>query len=261
MDRPSDLGRTLAVRLKPGRASRTDKNFKLWRDKDALAAGEHWKRKLKAAVSESVFFIQIVSPSAINSSFCRFELDSFIERERKLGRDDLVFPLLYVSVPELDDERKGDDAVLSIIADRQYLDWRHIRHQNVNSTEVMQTVEQFCSTVAKKLREPWTPPEGHKVVEEKERARPGDGRASQDQERRSTVKSEIGSVTASSEGTVAQQVKRKAEQTFNPDHKLKTERHDYSAGAKLRKISALLGLMLIGVVIFAFIFAFIFGRL
>src|SRR5262249_3883728 len=41
-------------------------NFKLWRDKDALAKGEHWKEKLKEAVSESVFFIQMVTPSALN---------------------------------------------------------------------------------------------------------------------------------------------------------------------------------------------------
>ncbi len=37
---------------------RTDKNFKLWRDKDALAAGEHWKEKLKEAVSEFVFLFR-----------------------------------------------------------------------------------------------------------------------------------------------------------------------------------------------------------
>src|SRR3984893_9197329 len=81
---------------------RTDKNFKLWRDKDALAAGEQWKEKLKEAVSESVFFIQMVTPSAGNSGVFRFEFESFIERERELARSDLVFPILYVSVPELD---------------------------------------------------------------------------------------------------------------------------------------------------------------
>jgi hypothetical protein len=69
---------------------RTDKNFKLWRDKDALAAGEQWKEKLKAAVSESVFFIQMVSPSTLNSPYCRFEFESFLQREKELGRDDLV---------------------------------------------------------------------------------------------------------------------------------------------------------------------------
>jgi len=138
---------------------RTERTFKLWRDKDALAAGDHWKGKLKASVSESVFFILIVSPSAVNSNFCRFEFDSFVEREKELGRDDLVFPVLYVSVPELEDNRKEADPVLSTIANRQYVDWRHIRHRDVNSSEVKLTVEQFCSIISKKLRAPWTSPE------------------------------------------------------------------------------------------------------
>jgi hypothetical protein len=99
---------------------RTTENFKLWRDKDALAAGEHWKDKLKEAVSESAFFIQMVTPSAVKSSFCRFELDSFLEREKELDRKDVVFPIIYISVPELSDKRKDNDEVLSIISDREY---------------------------------------------------------------------------------------------------------------------------------------------
>src|SRR5262245_32170031 len=62
---------------------RNAENFKLWRDKDALAAGVNWKDKLNEAVSESVFFITMVSPSALNSPFCRYEFESFLERERE----------------------------------------------------------------------------------------------------------------------------------------------------------------------------------
>jgi hypothetical protein len=97
----------------------------------------------------------MVTPSAVNSDFCRFEFDSFIEREKQLGRTDLVFPILYVSVPELDAKPAITDPVISILKDRQREDWRSIRHRDVNSTEVKQTVEQFCSTISKKLRLPW----------------------------------------------------------------------------------------------------------
>jgi hypothetical protein len=142
----------------------------LWRDKDALAAGEHWKVKLKEAVAESAFFMQMVSPSAVKSPFCRFELDSFMEREKELGRDDLIFPILYISVPELDDKRKDDDPVLSVISEREYVDWRKIRHAPVNSPEVRQTVEQFCNTIAKKLRQPRLSPEDRKRLEEDDAA-------------------------------------------------------------------------------------------
>jgi F-box protein 11 len=100
-----------------GQLGRTRENFRLWRDKDALAVGEHWKAKLQEAVSESVFFITMVTPSAVKSSFCRFEFESFVERERALDRDDLVFPILYITVPELEDERKETDPVVSIIVE------------------------------------------------------------------------------------------------------------------------------------------------
>jgi hypothetical protein len=143
---------------------RNDQNFKLWRDKDALAAGEHWKEKLKEAVSEAAFFIQLVTPSAVNSGFCRFEFDSFLEREKELGRNDLVFPILYISVPDLE-AATADDAVISIVKDRQFVDWRPIRHYDVNSREVKQTVEQFCSTVSRKLRLPWLSPEERREAE------------------------------------------------------------------------------------------------
>src|SRR6516162_4586743 len=109
---------------------RNNENFKLWRDKDALAAGEQWKQKLKEAVSESVFFIQMVTPSAINSGFCRFEFESFLQREKEIGRSDLVFPILYISVPESD--VATTDAVISIVKERQYEDWRPIRYFDVN---------------------------------------------------------------------------------------------------------------------------------
>jgi TIR domain/YARHG domain len=151
---------------------RTSQNFKLWRDKDALSAGEHWKSKLKEAVAESAFFIQMVSPSAVKSPYCRFELESFLEREKELKRDDLFFPILYISVPELNDGRKDNDEVLSIISEREYADWRKIRHGSVNSPEVRQTVEQFCNTIAKKLRDPWNAPEEQDRVEEQDAGNP-----------------------------------------------------------------------------------------
>jgi hypothetical protein len=162
----------LANRIYPelrAQLGRTDKDFKLWGDKDALAVGEHWKEKLKEAVSESVFFVMMVSPSALNSPFCKFEFETFIERERELGRADLVFPILYILVSDLEVNQTATDAVISIVKNRHYVDWRSIRHRDVNSTEVKVTVEQFCSVIAKKLRTPWISPEKRREIAEQKR--------------------------------------------------------------------------------------------
>jgi len=149
---------------------RNAENFKLWRDKDALAAGVNWKDKLNEAVSESVFFIAMVSPSALNSPFCRYEFERFLERERELGRDDLVFPVLYISVPELEQKNRTEtDAFITIVKDREYVDWRGIRHRTKDAQEVKETVEQFCNHVVRALRKKWLSPEEREQIETERR--------------------------------------------------------------------------------------------
>src|SRR5262249_6055664 len=145
-----------------GQLGRSMKTFRLWQDKEAIAAGKLWEAELKMAVGQAVFFIPIVTPTAVRSQYCRFEFDAFLAREAELGRDDLVFPILYIKVPELDDEaRQKSDPIVSIIAKRQYLDWRDLRHRDVHSTEVKAAVERFCSQICDALRRTRAmPPEG-----------------------------------------------------------------------------------------------------
>ena len=47
------------LRLQLGR---TRKDFRLWQDKVAIAHGELWEGTIKKGISESVFFIPIITP-------------------------------------------------------------------------------------------------------------------------------------------------------------------------------------------------------
>jgi hypothetical protein len=97
---------------------RSTKTFRLWQDKEAIASGKLWESEIKTAVWQSVFFMPIITPTAIKSPYCKFELDAFLAREAELGRDDLVFPILYIRVPALEDSaRQKSDPVLSIISE------------------------------------------------------------------------------------------------------------------------------------------------
>ena len=91
-----------------GQLGRTAKTFRLWQDKEAIPSGTLWESEIKNAAAQSVFFIPIITPTVVASPYCRFELESFLAREAALGRDDLVFPILYIDVPGLEDaaERK-----------------------------------------------------------------------------------------------------------------------------------------------------------
>jgi formylglycine-generating enzyme required for sulfatase activity len=131
-----------------GQLGRTAKTFRLWQDKEAIASGTLWETEIKSAATQAVFFIPIITPTVIASPYCRFELDSFLAREATLGRNDLVFPILYIDVPALDDDVPcQSDPVLSLIAQRQYLDWRDYRYLDVNSVEVRKKVAAFCKDI------------------------------------------------------------------------------------------------------------------
>ena len=51
-----------------GQLGRTKRDFRLWQDKVAIAHGELWQGTIKKGISESVFFIPIITPTAVRSS-------------------------------------------------------------------------------------------------------------------------------------------------------------------------------------------------
>jgi TIR domain-containing protein len=150
-----------------GQLGRTAKTFRLWQDKEAIPSGSLWESEIKNAVGQSVFFIPIITPTVVASPYCRVELELFLAREAELGRDDLVFPILYIDVPSLEDgARRQNDPVLSLIGRRQYVDWREFRYLDVASTEVRREVGRFCTHIRDALRHPWISPEERKQQEQ-----------------------------------------------------------------------------------------------
>jgi len=150
-----------------GQLGRTAKTFRLWQDKEAIPSGSLWETEIRNSVAQSVFFIPIITPTVVASPYCRFELESFLAREKELGRDDLVFPILYVDVPELENvAQRQKDPVLSIIARRQYRDWREFRYLEVNAPEIRREVARFCTDIRNALRRSWLSPEERKQQED-----------------------------------------------------------------------------------------------
>jgi hypothetical protein len=139
---------------------RTKQDFRLWQDQNAIAPGEMWESQIAAAIDSASFFIPIVTPRSVNSRHCKFEFDTFLARERALGRNNLVFPILYIAVPALADESKWrNDPVLSTIGARQYVDWREYRQWTTDAPAYRKAIIDFCASIAAALREPWATPE------------------------------------------------------------------------------------------------------
>jgi TIR domain len=148
-----------------GQLGRTKADFRLWQDKTAIAHGKVWEDEIKSAIAESVFFIPIVTPTAVRSHHCKFEFDSFLAREKELGRRDLVFPILYIPVPALTADRWRQDPLLAIIGSRQYEQWQNLRHLDASSTEVALRVEKFCANICRALQQEWLSPEERQQAE------------------------------------------------------------------------------------------------
>src|SRR5262245_3783178 len=136
-----------------GQLGRSRANFRLWQDKEAIAPGKLWEGEITAAIEQAVFFIPIVTPTAVKSQFCMHEFDGFVVAEGSIGRNDLVFPLYYIRVQALEhDAEWRSDPVLSIIGQRQWADWRDLRLLDVQDTRVREAIAQFGAKVADTLQ-------------------------------------------------------------------------------------------------------------
>ena len=79
--------------------TQTGQEFTIFQDRD-IQWGQNWKRRIEKSLDEEVtFLIPIITPSFFKSKACRDELGRFLERERRLNRDDLILPVYYVDTP------------------------------------------------------------------------------------------------------------------------------------------------------------------
>jgi hypothetical protein len=216
------------------------RSIMLWQDKEAIAAGRLWESDIKDAVAQSVFFIPIITPTVARSENCRFELEAFQAREAELGRDDLVFPILYIRVPELDDSvAVQNDPVLSIIAKRQYVDWRSHRQLEVNSREVKEAVERFCANVCGALRQSWLSPEEWKAQEEAERKRQ-EAEAKRREEEERKAQEQAAAVQRAEAERKRQEAEAKQEELAKWDRITASERQDLRGELSRTKLETLL---------------------
>jgi hypothetical protein len=126
--------------------------LRLWQDREAIPPGTLWESQIDNAVKQAVFFIPIVTPRVLRSEYCGIEFQKFLDRERELKRSDLIFPILYIDVEELENPKAWRHRPeFRMMAERQYVDWRNFRY-DLNSPDVRRAVASLCRTIAQALR-------------------------------------------------------------------------------------------------------------
>jgi hypothetical protein len=114
------------VRLQTGR------DVRIFQDRDGIAWGQEWRARIDSSLYDVTLLVPVLTPSFFASSECRRELQWFVDRERRLGRRDLILPVYWISAaPLLNLGAGAHDSLAQELAARQYTDWRELRFQEL----------------------------------------------------------------------------------------------------------------------------------
>lgn len=127
-------------------------DFEIFQDREDIGWGDHWPSKLEQGLSGSRFLIAVLSPSFFNSDYCRKELTEFLEIEQASGRNDLILPIYYVTTPLIENSAKRDqDPLAKAVAQRQYRDWRDLRHVPYADPKVRRKLDSLAEELVQAL--------------------------------------------------------------------------------------------------------------
>jgi len=123
----------------------TGLEFPIFQDIKDIHWGQAWQERIDDTLDEIIFLIPIVTPSFFKSDACRAELKRFIDREKELGRSDLILPVYFVETDLLSDtELRATDELAELIASRQYVDWRELRFEPFTNPQVSKTLAKLA---------------------------------------------------------------------------------------------------------------------
>ena len=107
--------------------AQTGQGFAIFQDRNDIAWGQNWQQRIDETLDEVTLLLVIITPSLFLSPPCRAEVTRFLDRERALGRADLIMPVYYISARQLDDlALREADEIATVLASRQFADWREL---------------------------------------------------------------------------------------------------------------------------------------
>ena len=131
------------VRMQSG-----DDHFDIFQDHLHIVWGEHWQQRLEDVLDSVKVLIPIITPKFFKSDACRAEVARFAQREKKLGRTDLIFPVYYVSANVLDDKVKLEkDEMAQVIARHHHMDWRDLRHDSLTTPDASRMLAKMAKQI------------------------------------------------------------------------------------------------------------------
>jgi parallel beta-helix repeat protein len=136
--------------------AQTGEEFPIFQDRNDIAWGQSWQQRIDETLDAVTLLLVIITPGLFRSPACRAEVARFLERERVLGRRDLILPVYYISAREMDEPalRDGDD-MARVLAARQFADWRDLRFEAFTAPAVRKAIAQLAARMRDAF---WLPP-------------------------------------------------------------------------------------------------------
>jgi parallel beta-helix repeat protein len=126
--------------------AQTGEEFAIFQDRKDIAWGQSWQQRIDETLDAVTLLLVIITPGLFRSRACRAEVTRFLERERALGRQDLILPVYYISAREMDDPSLWEgDELARVLAGRQFADWRELRFEAFTSPAVRKAVAQLAA--------------------------------------------------------------------------------------------------------------------
>jgi Response regulator receiver domain len=147
-------GLELGVQVATGRA-----NFSIFQDVDGTGIGQQYQKLFDQVIANALIFIPIITPLFFNSDACRGELQKFLDHEKRLGRDDLILPIYYVTAPVLEkSELRDKDPLASEIQKRQRYDWRNQTKLKIDDPAMQSALLELAQKIATTIGRTQTTP-------------------------------------------------------------------------------------------------------
>jgi hypothetical protein len=132
----------------------------IFQDTEHIKLGQSIHTRIEQSLGEAMVFIPILTPSYFKSTWCREELQRFLQREQHLGRADLIMPVYYQTVRALEQARAAlpiaqsvSDPLVRELAPRLTADWRYLRALEPDSRAVRVAVERIAARIVEVLDE------------------------------------------------------------------------------------------------------------
>ncbi|MDR5742487.1 toll/interleukin-1 receptor domain-containing protein [Caballeronia sp. LZ029] len=119
----------------------------IWQDIQSMPTGSDWAASIERSIGQALFFIPIITPRYLKSKNCLAEFQSFRHRMLELGCDDLIFPILYVSVGQISAEDTVFGSNLEALLRHQWTDFRQLRHVDCHSHEVRARIDELAEYI------------------------------------------------------------------------------------------------------------------